>query len=112
MIRRTFMMAAIVLWSVTGCGRESTETPAPDTTVTETQASFDTLVTLTNSHIREGNFEAAETSLREMEQLGPQLTDVMRQQIQTMRAALTAARAGGSPGDPAATTPPPAPAAQ
>ncbi|HEV2293710.1 MAG TPA: hypothetical protein VGR35_07630 [Tepidisphaeraceae bacterium] len=104
------MAAAAIIFIVglAGCERKSTETAAPETSANETQASFDALVSVTNTHIREGNFDAAETSLREMEQLG-NLTEPMRQQIQTMRAALNAARTGGTGATPS--TPPPTPAA-
>ena len=58
-----------------------------------TRAKFNTLLEQVTRHIRNREFEAAETGLREMEQMRGTITEPMKQQIVTTRAALTAARA-------------------
>lgn len=85
-----------------------TTVPAPDTqpadasagagagtvTVDEaTKVKFNTLVEQVTQHIRNREFQAAETGLRDLEQMRGTLTEPMKQQITTARAALTAARA-------------------
>lgn len=71
------------------------------TTVDEaTRVKFQTLVEQVTAHIRNREFDAAETGLRELEQMRGTVTEPMKQQIATTRAALTAARAapGGAGG--------------
>lgn len=71
-----------------------------------TRVKFNTLIDQVTQHIRSRNFEAAETGLGELSAMRGQLDESMRRQIETTRAALTAARTGapaapGAPGNPA-----------
>lgn len=100
---------------MTGCDREEEVETAPtppatapaatgdaDTVDAETRVKFQTLMEQVTLHIRNREFQAAETGLGQMEQMRDQLDDAMRQQIDTTRAALTAARgAPAAPGTPA-----------
>ena len=58
-----------------------------------TRVKFNTLIDQVTRHIRNREFDAAETGLREIEQMRATLSEPMKQQIATTRAALTAARA-------------------
>ena len=58
-----------------------------------TRVKFNTLIEQVTRHIRNREFDAADTGLREIEQMRATLSEPMKQQITTTRAALTAARA-------------------
>jgi hypothetical protein len=64
-----------------------------------TRVKFKTLLEQVTQHIRNREFDAADTGLREIERMRATLDGPMKQQITTTRAALSAARA-------APTTPP------
>ena len=57
-----------------------------------TRVKFNTLIEQVTRHIRNREFDAAETGLREIEQMRATISEPMKQQIVTTRAALTAAR--------------------
>ncbi len=69
-----------------------------------TRTKFTTLMEQVTKHISNREFPAAETGLAEMNQMRDKLDDAMKRQIDTTRAALTAART--APAAPAG--PPPA----
>lgn len=86
--------------------------PAAPTIDTETKVRFETLMEQVTEHVRKREFDAADTGLRELEKMAGTLPETMRQQITTVRAALTAARTGSTPAAaPPAANPAPAPAA-
>lgn len=58
-----------------------------------TRVKFNTLVEQVTAHIRNREFDAAETGLGELDKMRGTVDDAMKQQIETARAALTAARA-------------------
>lgn len=101
------ILAVVVLFTlgVVGCGRDEPE-PAPEAQPqvnAETETRFNTLVEQVTEHIRKGEYDGAETGLRELEKMSASLPEAMQQQVATTRAALTAARSTGQP----TPTPPP-----
>jgi hypothetical protein len=93
----SILAASIVLAMgviVAGCERDRTtaDPPAQPVADQETQIRAQTLIDQVILHIRNGQFDAAETSLHELEKISATLPEGMQRQVDTARASLTAAR--------------------
>lgn len=71
-----------------------------------TYARAQTLIDQVNRHIRAGDYDAAATSLRELESMKSSLPAGMQAQINSLRSQLDSFKAGATAKPPATTTPP------
>lgn len=82
---------------VTAPAAPASEADAKAVVVDEvTRVKFKTLLEQVTQHIRNREFDAADTGLRSIEQMRASLDEPMKQQITTTRAALSAARTAPS----------------
>jgi hypothetical protein len=97
-MRRAYVLMSLLLGLgvLSGCEREEGAARERETAAdVQSDARFDTLIELATTHIENQNFQGAETALRELEAMRGELDESQRQQIETIRAALSAARQSG-----------------